>query len=383
MSGTDESGSSGPKGTGSGKVGSCLALLRRGDIQAFFPATTGVMTIGRDPACAVFINDPRASKRHSRVLFHGSEATIEDLGSRNGTRVNERKIKAHILVPGDVIRIGRNVFIWLTPGMPHKRDSRGAVGLVAGHAAQGQEVNLAITEAPLLFGRAAEADIQTTDEGVVDFHMQIIAVPGGAQVTELSAEVPRCRVLSDGDSLECGSVRLEYKSGRTEARPAEEISLAEDAYPAGEQAPAPSQGIPPATSQPPSKRADEANLIRLLRTEAERVEEKVTPSEGPRELSAQAGGYTLTITSGPHEGKSITMTTKTMTVGRDKSCDICLIDKGVSRSHARILRVEGDLVVEDVGSANGVFINGERINRCPLRPGDILRIGASEFLVHL
>lgn len=67
----------------------------------------GVTLIGRDPSCRITIFDPLISRRHARVQCDGEQAVIEDLGSRNGTRVNRVLISSpHALRDGDRIGIG-------------------------------------------------------------------------------------------------------------------------------------------------------------------------------------------------------------------------------------------------------------------------------------
>ena len=62
-------------------------------------------------------------------------------------------------------------------------------------------------------------------------------------------------------------------------------------------------------------------------------------------------------------------------VGRAPHCEVVLPDPAVSRQHAR-LRWEGaDLIVEDLASSRGTYVNGVRIERSALRPGDVLRFG--------
>jgi len=61
------------------------------------------------------------------------------------------------------------------------------------------------------------------------------------------------------------------------------------------------------------------------------------------------------------------------------------IEKGVSRRHARILQKEGKVFIEDVGSANGTFLNDQRLMPYlpyPLRDGDRVRIGKLELEIH-
>lgn len=67
----------------------------------------GENVLGRDPSVAVWIDFDSVSRRHARILVSGGCATIEDLGSRNGTYVRqERLISPRVLKNGDPIKIG-------------------------------------------------------------------------------------------------------------------------------------------------------------------------------------------------------------------------------------------------------------------------------------
>jgi DNA-binding winged helix-turn-helix (wHTH) protein len=67
----------------------------------------GQTILGRDPEVAAFIDHTSVSRRHARITIVDGEATIEDLGSKNGTRVSGVRISgAHPLADGDEIRIG-------------------------------------------------------------------------------------------------------------------------------------------------------------------------------------------------------------------------------------------------------------------------------------
>ena len=64
-----------------------------------------------------------------------------------------------------------------------------------------------------------------------------------------------------------------------------------------------------------------------------------------------------------------------LTVGRASTCDVVLSDPMVSRRHARI-RVEGDdIILEDLGSRNGTYVNGDRVEATELQSSDDIRIG--------
>ena len=62
-------------------------------------------------------------------------------------------------------------------------------------------------------------------------------------------------------------------------------------------------------------------------------------------------------------------------LGRDPSCDLVINDERCSRRHAVIELTATGLQVRDAGSANGIFVNGKKVERCPLTSGDLLRMG--------
>ncbi len=71
----------------------------------------GENVLGRDDDAVAWLDSPTVSRRHARILVSDGMATLEDLGSRNGTYLRGERIHAPAsLVDGDEIRIGR-VFI--------------------------------------------------------------------------------------------------------------------------------------------------------------------------------------------------------------------------------------------------------------------------------
>lgn len=71
---------------------------------------SGELTIGRAPGCHVRIDDSFASNLHARVRVEGNQVMVDDLGSTNGTFVNEQKVAGPVaLRRGDRIRTGETV----------------------------------------------------------------------------------------------------------------------------------------------------------------------------------------------------------------------------------------------------------------------------------
>jgi len=79
------------------------------------------IVIGRGAMCNVTIDDPMLSRRHVRIDLSGSEPTIEDMESRNGTQLNGRPFDGKVpLRDGDRIRIGTQELVFLAPRSVHR-----------------------------------------------------------------------------------------------------------------------------------------------------------------------------------------------------------------------------------------------------------------------
>jgi DNA-binding winged helix-turn-helix (wHTH) protein len=73
-----------------------------------FVLTEGANVLGRDEAAAVCLDWPGVSRQHARIVVSGFEATLEDLGSKNGTYLRDSKVTtAKRLADGDCFRLGR------------------------------------------------------------------------------------------------------------------------------------------------------------------------------------------------------------------------------------------------------------------------------------
>ncbi len=70
---------------------------------------------------------------------------------------------------------------------------------------------------------------------------------------------------------------------------------------------------------------------------------------------------------------------ETMTIGRKPENDIHIDNLAVSGKHAKILTILNDSFIEDLGSTNGTFINGQKITKHALQPGEVIVIGKHEL----
>src|SRR5262245_50719925 len=78
-------------------------------------------------------------------------------------------------------------------------------------------------------------------------------------------------------------------------------------------------------------------------------------------------------------GDPIPLVRPTMKIGRRESCDICLRFPNISGEHSELNFIEGYWQVSDLGSTNGTKVNGARVTRKVLRPGDELTIANRKF----
>ena len=92
--------------------------------------------------------------------------------------------------------------------------------------------------------------------------------------------------------------------------------------------------------------------------------------------------FQLTMRSGPTPGKTFPLEKQEILLGRDLANDISISDPEVSRRHARLLMQEDNVIIEDLGSTNGTFLNGQRIaSPQQLRAGDVITLGENIVVI--
>jgi pSer/pThr/pTyr-binding forkhead associated (FHA) protein len=89
----------------------------------------------------------------------------------------------------------------------------------------------------------------------------------------------------------------------------------------------------------------------------------------------------LLIGSGGFAGQRFSLDEDEIVIGRNPNTDITLLDEGLSREHAAILRdpQTGAFSIEDLGSSNGTKVNGKRVGSAELCHGDEIQLGLTVF----
>ncbi len=85
----------------------------------------------------------------------------------------------------------------------------------------------------------------------------------------------------------------------------------------------------------------------------------------------------IRVKNGPQKDRAVDVVDAPLTIGRDPSCAIQILDKGASRQHAEVFRIGEMCFLRDLESRNGTFLNEERVDEEMLREGDRIQIGAT------
>jgi pSer/pThr/pTyr-binding forkhead associated (FHA) protein len=109
---------------------------------------------------------------------------------------------------------------------------------------------------------------------------------------------------------------------------------------------------------------------------------KARPSRRAAPRGAKAGGDALVVIEPKeHKGARYAIADE-VTMGRAAGCTVTLDDTYASQLHARVFQRDGVLHVEDLGSTNGTYLNGQKLTGVsPLDRGDHVKVGATVFEV--
>src|SRR6202041_1678792 len=112
-------------------------------------------------------------------------------------------------------------------------------------------------------------------------------------------------------------------------------------------------------------------------TRTKRMQDPSVKASAPTTARAPRS-YVLRFISGKYQGGEFPIVPeKQIVVGRSSDLDMVLVEDMVSRKHAKIAMQSDQIWIEDFGSTNGTFVNGEKIKRARLKEGDRVLIGTS------
>lgn len=94
----------------------CLVVIYGDELGKKYNLNTNSVLIGRSSKCDIQIDQESISRNHSKIVNTGKSILVRDLGSTNGTYVNDEPVEEHTLNDGDLIKIGRTIFKFLSGG---------------------------------------------------------------------------------------------------------------------------------------------------------------------------------------------------------------------------------------------------------------------------
>ena len=94
----------------------CLVVIYGSELGKKYNLNSASLVIGRSSKCDIQIDQESISRNHSKIVNTGKSILIRDLGSTNGTYVNDEPVDEYVLRDGDLIKIGRTIFKFLTGG---------------------------------------------------------------------------------------------------------------------------------------------------------------------------------------------------------------------------------------------------------------------------
>ncbi|HMS59492.1 MAG TPA: FHA domain-containing protein [Tepidiformaceae bacterium] len=267
----------------------------------------GTLTFGRAPDNVIRLDDIDVSRHHASLVVTPDGAMFTDLGSANGSRVNGREVEPRVAVrvqPGDTIGLGNCSLVLRPAGGPRPSPSPAVPPPAA--------VTSVLRFEPTL-------DIVTRASS------RTVALAGDAVTIGRAADNT---IVVDADVISRHHLVLRrsglgYRAedlGTTNGMTGRGGRAGTPDIPGGDET---AVGADVLLRSPPAPPAPAAEAERELRLDV----------------------------------------SKAITIGRDASCDLCLAHPTVSKLHARISPAPGgQRVIEDLGSTNGTFVNGVRLN---------------------
>ena len=222
-----------------------------------------------------------------------------------------------------------------------------------------------LTKPVTTIGRDEHADIPLFgDAGVAKQHACLrmdgptVTLQGtGAGALAVNGVPTQSAQLKDSDILAVGpfSIRFHQKSSRQMA----------------------AWSTPYAPQAPPSPYAGQSSPYATPYDQPQPTVQGPAQAQTPAPFAPTVPGrLALSVTGGPHVGTRFEFDPGTVNIGREADCGILLAqDTMVSRSHAQITWTGSNWSISDLGSTNGVFVNGARVTQQMLNVGDVVGVG--------
>jgi two-component system, cell cycle response regulator len=110
------------------------------------------------------------------------------------------------------------------------------------------------------------------------------------------------------------------------------------------------------------------------------LDDTTRTSPAPGAQTGEGQDAYLVVMAGSNVGEMYKLDKDQLVIGRGDKADVRLVDDGISRDHARVVKDGAEMVLEDMGSTNGTYCNGARVTRQALSEGDKILLGSTTIL---
>jgi ABC-type multidrug transport system ATPase subunit/pSer/pThr/pTyr-binding forkhead associated (FHA) protein len=314
--------------------------------------TQGELVIGRSAPAGLIISHPEVSRRHARLVYQQGNYILEDLGSSNGTFVNGQSVSSpQVLANGTEIQLGAQIKLLFT------QQPIGAQTVLKTSAAGVQSLQGGQFEKTMVDGDLTAGSVQTS----------MSDIPPNFQVTIAGQETKTYTLTKDRITLgraDDNDVMVPSPIVSRHHATLEKTSLGYEIHILpGVINTLTCQGRP-ITERQLLTHAD------VLRIDSELPGMMVS-------MTYQAPSQAVARISAVQFGDK-----EKLTFGRDPSNDVVLDNPRVSRFHTQVARVGRRYYVTDLRSANGTFVNDQRVQgNVWLNPKDTFRIGPYKLVM--
>src|SRR6266700_1261726 len=356
------------------------------------------ITIGREPGNDIVISDPTVSRQHARLIYNGSQWSIEKLNLQNTLAVNRREVQQTVISDRDTISIGPGTSFLFISGAGTKRP-------VPPPPMQPQQVPFPSPQQPFNVQSWPQQQPQVVASSPAP--MPTVAAPpprpgqpgGGSQASlftagsEVSAGTANIRGVP---SLEISSNVHQDKQAYPLTKqvinigrdPSNDIVINELVV-SGFHAQIVREGNQFVLVHPHPSRGKTLNGLLYQGRHIQGDEKFHKPlARGDIFRIGDEHGTLVTLTYNDGSGAiqdvvpevhPIPLGAPVITIGRLPENMVVLSHPQVSGRHARLEQVQGGYRIIDIGSTNHVYVNAQPVTNQVLRPGDEIRIGPYKF----
>lgn len=291
---------------------------------------TRTTIIGRATNCDLVVRDPYVSHRHASITFTSDGWLLKDLGSANGLSINGVHTTSVLLLNTTTVTLAQGVTIVCIVGATGAAASSQSSRIPAANAAQPAIPPASVPAAPVA------PELPAAPIAAAQASQALPPVP-----TPTPAPAPRAP-----HQISPALARLQQQAPPTRPTHRATATSALSAVPA----------TMPTTS------ANPVGTVLAGSTQAVNLESQLTANRVHGSFNPE------------HD--------TTGAIGRDTSCLIRVNDYLVSRKHCSLETTSSGILLTDLNSANGTYVNGRRVAKIWLREDDIVTVGNTDLIVH-